>query len=220
MSYGTQKSTGYLMTSQLPLDAHYLSEGAAWIDEADALAGIPIGSRSPYKLLIVGTVLYWFLPDLTTLQPVTISTIQNALGVAITDPSDLFVSENVENALAEIMTYAQSLGESIASIGDLKQNQFPIIFGAYSTVANRVTNVIYKPTGWTIAASGGTNLLITHNLNRKCSGVNVFEIDGANERLLPNFSQSYTGVLSTVNTVLIEGLVPEAVGIRIILFFE
>ena len=208
------------MTSQLPLDAHYLSEGAAWIDEADAKAGILIGSRSPYKMLIIGSSLYWFLPDLTTLQPVTISTIQDALGVAITDPSDLFVSENVENALAEIMTYAQSLGESISSIGDLKQNQFPIIFGAYSTVANRVANVIYKPAGWTIAASGGTNLLITHNLNRKCSGVNVFEIGTTKDRLLPPFSQAYSGVESDTSTILIEGLAPTLLGIRIILFFE
>ena len=221
---GTEKVIGFLMKSQRPYDEHFLNEGVAWANTDEALAGIPTGSRSPGKLLLIGTILYWFKADLTTLEPVAISSIQTASDVSITDPSGLFDATNVVAALAEVMGYANSLGLEITAIGSVKQNSWPVNLGAFSSVAGRVGAAVVTtnyPTGWTIAASGGTNLLITHNLTgRKCSGVNVFEIDGANERLLPNFSAAYTGILLNASTVLIEGLAPTPLAIRIELMFD
>jgi hypothetical protein len=101
---------------------------------------------------------------------------------------------------------------------------FSIYLNASSDVATRLVGLVEGtdyPTGWTLAASSGSNLLITHTLtDRKIVDVNVWEIDGANERLAKPFSDGYSGILGNGLTVLIEGLDTLAVDLRIELIFH
>ena len=207
--------------SQRPLNEWYLNNGVAWVDEAAVLAGIPSGSRSEFMFVNIAGVLYWFLADLTTLEAVTVSNLQDAEQVAIDDTGGLYDADNVEDALAEVMAYAVTVASSIPS--DITQTVYSIDLTAQTTVAARVvaaTETTDYPTGWTLAANSTTNLLITHTLTgRKIAAVNVFEIDGSDERLLVPFDAAYSGILANGATVLIEGLAPTILAIRIELIF-
>jgi hypothetical protein len=221
MATGSEKVIGFIMAAQRPLNEYYLNEGVAWADEAAVLAGIPSGSRSEYMLVNIAGVLYWFLPDLTTLEPFTAAGVQTALQTLIADSGDLYDADNVEDALAEVMAYAMTVALSIPS--GVTQTVYSIDLTAQTTVAARVaaaTETTDYPTGWTLAANSTTNLLVTHNLTgRKIAAVNVFEIDGTNERLLVPFDAAYSGILANGATVLIEGLAPTILAIRIELIF-
>lgn len=224
MATGTQKVIGFIMAAQRPLDEHYLNEGVTWASTAEALAGIPSGSRSPFKLINVAGALYWFLADKSTLQAVTVATLQNAVDVPITDAGDLYDATEVEAALAEVMTYALSLEATITGLGTVRQSVFSINLGAYSSVAARVAAASAPtnyPTGWTIAANNTVNLMVMHDVTgRKLAGVNVYEINGSDERLLVPFSSAYTGILCNGSTVLIEGLAPTTLALRIEILFN
>jgi len=221
MATGSEKVIGFIMAAQRPLNEYYLNEGVAWADEAAALAGIPSAGRSEYMLVNIDGVLYWFLPDLTTLEPFTAAGVQTALQTLITDSGSLYDADNVEDALAEVMAYAIAVANSIPS--GVTQTVYSIDLTAQTTVAARVaaaTETTDYPTGWTLAANSTTNLLVTHTLTgRKIAAVNVFEIDGANERLLVPFDAAYSGILANGATVLIEGLAPTILAIRIELIF-
>jgi len=221
MATGTEKVIGFIMAAQRPLNEWYLNEGVAWASEAAVLAGIPSGSRSAYMFVNIDGTLYWFLADKATLEEVTVSNLQDADEVAITDAGTLYDATEVEAALAEVMTYAISVFNAIPS-GAI-QTIYTIDFTAQTTVAARVAAAVEGtdyPTGWVLAASDTTNLLITHNLTgRKIAAVSVFEIDGANERLLVPFDAAYSGILANGLTVLIEGLAPTTLAIRIELIF-
>ena len=221
---GTEKVLSLLMKSQLPLDGHYLDNGVPWASESAVIAGIPQGSRSPFKMFIIGSSLYWFKANLTEMEPVTFAALVNAINVPISDGAGLYEATEVESALAEVMGYAISIDLSLAQIQDLKKGGFSINFGAYSSVSERIshaTETTDYPTSWTLAANSGVNLLIAHNLTgRKISGVNVFEIDGSDERLLQPFKDAYAGITSNGMTVLIEGLAPTLLAIRIELMFN
>jgi hypothetical protein len=218
---GTEKVIGFKTMSQRPLNEWYLNNGVAWVDEAAVLAGIPSGSRSEFMFVNIAGVLYWFLADLTTLEAVTVSNLQDAEQVAIDDTGGLYDADNVEDALAEVMAYAVTVASSIPS--DITQTVYSIDLTAQTTVAARVvaaTETTDYPTGWTLAANSTTNLLITHTLTgRKIAAVNVFEIDGSDERLLVPFDAAYSGILTNGATVLIEGLAPTILAIRIELIF-
>jgi len=218
---GTEKVIGFKTMSQRPLNEWYLNNGVAWVDEAAVLAGIPSGSRSEFMFVNIAGVLYWFLADLTTLEAVTVSNLQDAEQVAIDDTGGLYDADNVEDALAEVMAYAVTVASSIPS--DITQTVYSIDLTAQTTVAARVvaaTETTDYPTGWTLAANSTTNLLITHTLTgRKIATVNVFEIDGSDERLLVPFDAAYSGILANGATVLIEGLAPTILAIRIELIF-
>jgi len=218
---GTEKVIGFKTMSQRPLNEWYLNNGVAWVDEAAVLAGIPSGSRSEFMFVNIAGVLYWFLADLTTLEAVTVSNLQDAEQVAIDDTGGLYDADNVEDALAEVMAYAVTVASSIPS--DITQTVYSIDLTAQTTVAARVvaaTETTDYPTGWTLAANSTTNLLITHTLTgRKIAAVNVFEIDGSDERLLVPFDAAYSGILANGATVLIEGLAPTILAIRIELIF-
>jgi hypothetical protein len=218
---GTEKVIGFKMMSQRPLNEWYLNDGVAWVDEAAVLAGIPSGSRSEFMFVNIAGVLYWFLADLTTLEAVTVSNLQDAEQVAIDDTGGLYDADNVEDALAEVMAYVVTVAGSIPS--DITQTVYSIDLTSQTTVAARVaaaTETTDYPTGWTLAANSTTNLLITHTLTgRKIAAVNVFEIDGSDERLLVPFDAAYSGILVNGATVLIEGLAPTILAIRIELIF-
>lgn len=107
----------------------------------------------------------------------------------------------------------------IARLLTLKQNVYEILLPASGSVAGRLSGATI-PSGWSIAANAAVNLMVTHTLTgQKVAHVNVFEIDGSNERLAKPFSDGYVGILANGSTVLIEGLDPEALALRIELIF-
>lgn len=93
---------------------------------------------------------------------------------------------------------------------------YKLLLPAASSVAGRISGATI-PSGWSISASGGTNLLITHNVaGKKGATVTVYEIDGADERLLSfDKGTAYTGVLVNGTTILIEGLAPTLLALRV-----
>jgi len=221
---GTEKVIGILMSTQRPLDEHYLNEGAPWATTAAALAGIPSGSRSPGKPVNIAGVLYWFNTAMTDLVTVFSASTPGAGDVAIADAGDLFDAADVEAALAEVKTQANATDAVLAGF-DGVQTTYRIDFPTASrSVAARVAGATVTtdyPTGWTLAASSVYNLLVTHTLTgRKLSSVNIFEIDGANERLLKPFESAFSGILCNGLTVLIEGIAPVALALRIELIFK
>ena len=223
---GTEKSIGFKMASQRPLNELFLNEGAPWADEAEVLAGIDIAFRSPGLLVNIDSVLYWFDEGLTTLSTVYTSSAPDAVDVPITDTGGLYDATEVEAALAEVMTAHNALQAEVDGFGTgTEQTLFRINLTAQSTVAARVaaaTETTDYPTGWVLAASSVVNLLVTHTLTgRNIASVQVWEIDGATERLLVPFSSAFSGVLgnTSATTVLIEGLAPTVKAIRIILTF-
>jgi hypothetical protein len=230
MATGTVRVIGNIMATQRPLDEHYLNEGVAWVDTAAVLAGVPLGSRSPGKLIDIAGVLYWFEDDKTTLSTVFAAALPIASQVTIADAGSLFTDpgtgKQVEAALAEVKTQANATDATIAGMGTgTLQTCFRIdLVTASGSVAARVagaTETTDYPTGWTLAANATVNLLVTHTLTgRKLSSVNIFEIDGANERLLKPFESAFSGVLCNGLTVLIEGLAPVALALRIELIFN
>lgn len=222
---GTECLIGKKMVAQLPLNAWYLNEGVAWVDEAAVLAGIPSGSRSDGLMVKIGLLPYWFMADKITLERVPFEAVVTAVLTSVTDAGGLYVAENVEAALAEIMGYAMALDIEIAALATVTKVPYRIDFDtASASIAARIagaTETTDYPTGWTIAATDTVNFLVTHTLTgRKIVAVNVFEIDGANERLLVPFSSAYTGILANGLTVLIEGLAPVALALRIELIFD
>lgn len=106
----------------------------------------------------------------------------------------------------------------------VKQNDYTLLLGASADVATRLSGLVEGtdyPTGWTLAADSGVNLVVTHNLTgRKIASVNIYEVDGSNERLSKPFSEAFTGILGNGMTVKIEGLNTLAVPLRIELFFN
>ena len=226
MADGTEKVIGLLMKSQLPLNAWYLKNGVAYTNEADVLAWIPPGSRSDGLFMKIGLELWWFKADLTTLEKVPFTAAQTAALTTILDAASLYDATNVEDALSEVMAYAESLAIEIDGMATgAIQVPYRINFSTASdSIAARVagaTETTDYPTGWVLAAQSVTNLLITHTLTgRKLSGCNIFEIDGSDERLLQPFESAFTGIVCNGLTVLIEGLAPVDLAIRIELLFD
>src|ERR1035437_554628 len=97
-----------------------------------------------------------------------------------------------------------------------------ILLSASTDVATRISGGATKPDGWTLAASDGTNLLITHTLTgHKIAFVNVFEIDGTKETWLSfDKGTAGSGFSSDGMTVLISGLAPAGLAVRIELIFD
>lgn len=222
---GTECLIGKKMVSQRPLNEWYLNEGVAWADEAEVLAGIPSGSRSDGLVVKIGLLPYWFMADLTTLELVPITPTLTAALTTLTDAGDLYTAEQLEDAMAEIMGYAMSLDIDIAALATINKVPYRIDFDtASASVAARIagaTETTDYPTGWVLTVDSTVNLLITHTLTgRKVAAVNVFEIDGSDERLLVPFSSAYTGILANGLTVKIEGLAPVALALRIELIFN
>lgn len=90
-------------------------------------------------------------------------------------------------------------------------------------LTTKIAGASFLPIAWaTIAVNSTTNAMITHTLTgRKIGFVNVYEIDGANERLLSfDKGTAYTGILANGLTVLIEGIAPTTLPIRVELIFD
>ena len=146
-------------------------------------------------LVNVDSVLYWFEDDLTTLSTVFSVSTPVAADVTIADTGGLYDATNVEDALAEVMAQVDATDAAVAAL-DGEQTTYRIDLTAQSTVAARVaaaTETTDYPTGWVLAANASVNLLVTHTLTgRKLSSINIFEIDGSNERLLKPFEAAFS----------------------------
>lgn len=116
-----------------------------------------------------------------------------------------------------------STNKYMSDLTQIARTSYTITLPASSDVSVRVSGAVETtdyPTGWTIAADSGVNLLITHTLtDQKIAFVNVWEVDSG-ERLAKPFSEGYTGILGGTSTVLIEGLDNLAVALRIELIFN
>lgn len=112
----------------------------------------------------------------------------------------------------------------IARLSGVKQNIYTLMLNASSDVATRLVGLVEGtdyPTGWTLAADSGVNLVITHNLTgRKCAFVNVWETNGSDEDLAEPFKTAYMQVKNNSTTVKIFGLDTLAVDLRIELIFN
>jgi len=106
----------------------------------------------------------------------------------------------------------------------VKQNIYTLLLEASSDVATRLVGLIEGtdyPTGWTLAADSGVNLLVTHTLTgRKIVDVKVWEIDGSDETLAKPFSDGYAQIVGNGLTVNIVGLDTLAVALRVELIFN
>jgi len=102
-------------------------------------------------------------------------------------------------------------------LASVKANPYQINMPA-GNITTKVAGASFLPTGWaTVAQSGDYDAMVTHVLTgRKVGFVNVFEIDGSNERLLSyDKGSAYTGILANGLTIKLEGLAPTNLPIRI-----
>lgn len=205
---GVAIEVGFFLTTQRPLQETYLNNTVPWIDTAEALANIPAGARHAYMMINIDGLLYWFLPDLTTLQLVSETLLQTAAETEIEDVMGYYTSGNVEGALQEIGATLEGL-----------KNPFTLYLPASSDVAGRIAGATV-PVGWSIDATDDVNLLITHTVeDRILSHVTVFEVDGTQRRMCVPFSEAFTGVIEDGFDVTIEGLNPTALALVVNLFF-
>ena len=122
---------------------------------------------------------------------------------------------------------AKDLYDALVSIQDQTFVPYKILLSASADVATRISGGCDISlngdaiTDWTITADSVYNLLITHTLaGRKIAFVNVFEIDGANERMIKPFEDAYAGIVSNGLAIKIEGLDTVALPLRIELIFD
>lgn len=215
---GTEKVLGFKMVTQRPLNEWYLNEGVAWVDTDAVLAGIPSGSRSDGLKVRIGTVDYEFLADLVTLQPVAQTNDQTAAEVPIDDAGGIFDSDNVEDALQEVKLISDA---NATALGSITRTVYEVNLPA-GDLTTKVAAPTFTPTGWaTIAKSGESDALITHTLTgRKPSAIKVWEIDGSIETLTKDFSDAFSGVQVGSGTVLIIGLNPTTLALRVSFIFN
>lgn len=136
---------------------------------------------------------------------------QNASEVPITDALDLFIAENVEDALAE-------LAGKIMVQGNPYKMSMPA-----GNISTKVAGATFSPAGWgTVAQSGDYNIIVTSVLTgRKARFVNVFEVDGGNEQLLSfERGQSYSAMKNNGLTTLLEGFAPTTLPVEVLFIFD
>jgi len=218
---GTPKEIGFYLNSATPdIDERCFKDGVPYADTADVLATIPMISRAKYLTVNIAGVEYWFSTDaLTTLTIKNSMSALNAAAVTIADAGTVYDATNVEDALQEAMSTINALSDVVAALAVPAKSVYELLLPASGTVAGRISAATV-PAGWSVAADSSVNLLVTHTLTgRKVAAVSVFEIDGANERLSVPFQTAYSGVLANGLTVLIEGLNPSILGLRVEIIF-
>ena len=156
----------------------------------------------------------------------TTATILSKLGVVTLSGSntgDQDLSGKVDKVTGKGLStedYSTAEKTKLAALNIPVRITLPAVSGVAAKCAGAVEGSDY-PTGWTIAASSTYNLLITHTLTgKKIATVAVYEIDTPGERMLVPFSSAFTGVLGNATTVLIEGLAPISLALRIELTFN
>ncbi|HEY5590693.1 MAG TPA: hypothetical protein VIK55_06705 [Paludibacter sp.] len=210
---GAPIDIGFLSTTGRPIEEPYLDNAVAWESEVAVLAGIDEGSRYPFMQVVIGTTLYWFLADKTTLEPITLSSVQAAIDVAITDAADIYDAENVEDALAEVMGYAMALAAVIEAL-PIPPISKTITLPAGDSLTTRLADAVETtdyPTGWVLTAVGDNtmNLQIVHTLTgREVSSITVKVTDETGKRWLTPKRDAYSGIIENDETLIIEGLAP------------
>lgn len=213
----------------------YLNDGEPWADTAEVLATIDLAERTKYMIVNIMGVLYWFETDLSTLTEVipssSISDNSLALSKLIQFAQYTILyrrsagTGNMEaNTLTDLATdlgIDDILADILALQGQISQNVFPIYLPAAGSVAGRLSGLVEGddyPNGWTLAPSDSVNLYITHPTTLKSGTITVYEEDSG--RMAKPFVDAYTGIVSGDGTILIEGLDPHSVPLRIVLVFE
>ena len=208
---GTPVFAGFYSTTQRPIEEAYLNNGQPWESEAEALANIPSGARYIGQLINIQNDLYWFLDDLTTLTSVKDALKPRANEVLFDETDEeiktLFAAENVETALKELMNLVIK-----------GRNPFVIELSAGAAISDKIQNAII-PVGWSLADQGGTDLIITHVLDREFASLTIKEIDGETGRLCIPFNEAYTGITETGQEIIIEGLNLTDLAMKIFIFF-
>lgn len=120
-----------------------------------------------------------------------------------------------------VLTDNNYTDEDKAKLGRLKENPYVISLSAATNVPLRISGGYTVPEGWTVAASGDTNLVITHTMaGRELTSVMVKEIDGTKKRMCTPFDEAYSGISEDGLSITIEGLNPSALPLSIHLFFS
>ena len=141
------------------------------------------------------------------------------LGVA-----DVVESADLNGYVTVVAGKSLILDTEIARLADVKQNIYTLTLNASADVATRLVGLVAPtnfPTGWTLAADSGVNLLVTHNLTgRNIVDVKVFEVDGGWDSFAKPNEDAYSNFKGNSTSVLIEGLDTLAVPLRIALIFD
>lgn len=206
---------------------HYLKDGFPYVDEADVLANFPLADRSVFDKVNIDGVDYWFNPDVNTLKPY-VGVLALADG-SITPPKfadmpakTIYYNKEAFASIPQINTLAQLKIDLGINNTNVKQTLYEITMPAGDLVT-KVAGAVFTDSTWgAVSQSGDYDALVSHNLTgRKISFVNVFEIDAGNERMLSfDKGTAYSGILGIGDTVLIEGLAPTLLPIRIELIFK
>jgi len=220
---GTTKEIGFYLSSQTPdIDERCFKNGVPYANTADVLATLTMMSRAKYLTVNIAGIEYWFDTDELDHLVIKNSAISGkAVDITIDDAAEIYESENVEDALQEVMGELISLEMTVAEIPVIPQPIFTINLptGDVSERASGATGGT-GTTGWTYAAASNPNdLQITHNLGRKIAHIDVSYIDGTSEiQLMGNLA--YTGrVALSSNVLVIKGLSTKAFPLTIQLIF-
>ena len=146
---------------------------------------------------------------------------QNASQVSITDTAEHFVATDVEGALAEVKQIADQNKSDLQKTPRIEEITLP----AYSSVALRCSNAVEGvdyPTGWVLSAdTNPVDLLIVHDLGRRCASVTISSVDGTTEQqLFGNAAYSSIYNLDSANQVRISALATIETEIVIHLLFS
>jgi len=187
-----------------------------------SVIGNPTGSTgTPQSITIAALKTLLGITDSGTISSGLDSKVDKATGYSLIQDTlrEAIISYLIADSKVEAITdHSLVLNSEITKLSNLIPPQ-SLLLPASASVSGRISGATI-PLGWVIAADSSVNLLVTHTLTgRKIAAVNVFEIDGSNERLSVPFMTAYSGVLSNGLTVLIEGLNPSPLALRIELIF-
>jgi hypothetical protein len=212
---GTPLEIGFYLKSQTPdIDERMFNDGVPYADQAEVLSTLDEISRAVYQTVNIAGVEYWFYPDIYTLTVKNAASSPNAVDIPITDTSDIYDADNVEDALQEVMGELLALEIVVAAIFIPEQNYFTINLPAAANLAAKITAATEGtdyPNGWVLTATDTVNLTITHGLIKEIDHVTVKKVVGAVKTILKPYSTAYSEVTATTTSILvIEGIDPTA----------
>lgn len=152
-----------------------------------------------------------------TWQPPTEAEILAILGVP-----DVVQSSQLALYVLAVANKSLLSDTEIVRLLTIKSNPYLINLPA-GNLATKIAGATFLPAAWaTIAVDSSVNAMITHILTgRKARFINIYEVDGTNERLLSfDKGTAYTGVLNNGLTTLIEGIAPTTLPVVISLIFD
>ena len=106
---------------------------------------------------------------------------------------------------------------------DAEKGDYAITLTAQASVAARVAAAVEGtdyPTGWTLAATDSVNLTITETTGKTFASIVVWEESGSGWQISRPFNEAYSRVYAESGTIIIEGLNPAVLALRIELHFR